>query len=275
MDCPLLVWMLYLNREMTVEEYEICYKTMTECVPHARVRHAPESPETTRQIIAYLLPLLMMRHRRVPRSRWKDYMGPSGKHWIEQEVEPTVNPAYRLRSIIGYHLAYDRNVIGMVMTQGRQRDVLHLGIGVKVLDVNPAGTNPLVYAESFHHRLTPLELTFIAPELGEEVVLRRLCLILALKQAYIKAIGQPLGFDWSRLEFNIPERTAMGDQIPLQGWEFRLWQTNIGILRNGEVVQETYQCALAFFRGSLESHFVWETDPKALEKGCSSFRWTN
>ena len=30
-----------------------------------------------------LLPLLMMRHRRVPRAKWVDHITPNGKHWIE------------------------------------------------------------------------------------------------------------------------------------------------------------------------------------------------
>ena len=51
-----------------------------------------------------------------------------------------------------------------------------------------------------------------------EVVLRRLCILLCLKQAYIRAIGQPIGFDWSRLEFNIENDTARGDQLLLKGW---------------------------------------------------------
>jgi 4'-phosphopantetheinyl transferase len=59
--------------------------------------------------------------------------------------------------------------------------------------------------------LTPLELSFISPDQPDEVILRRLCALLTLKQAYIKAIGQPMGFDFSRLEFNIPAQTAHGD----------------------------------------------------------------
>ena len=50
------------------------------------------------------------------------------------------------------------------------------------------------------------------------MILRRLCLILALKQAYIKAIGQPIGFDWSRLEFNLPGETARGASDHLPVW---------------------------------------------------------
>lgn len=48
------------------------------------------------------------------------------------------------------------------------------------------------------HQLTPVEMSMMTPDLGDDVVLRRLCLVLAFKQAYIKAIGQPIGFDWSR-----------------------------------------------------------------------------
>jgi len=35
-----------------------------------------------------MLPLLMMRHRRIPRSKWRDCETTSGKHWIEQ-VSPS------------------------------------------------------------------------------------------------------------------------------------------------------------------------------------------
>lgn len=109
-------------------------------------------------------------------------------------------------------------------------------------------------------------MTFITPSEKPEVILRRLCLLLALKQAYIKAIGQPIGFDWSRLEFNIPGESARGDGYPLQGWEFRLWQAQIAVMRDdGEVEEQHYQCASAFFRGTAESKFIWQKDKKELE----------
>lgn len=69
MDCPILVWMLFTNREMTKEvsvlhqlplsrthelttvrrtpqEYAKCHAVLRECVPHAPVRNAPNEPET-------------------------------------------------------------------------------------------------------------------------------------------------------------------------------------------------------------------------------------
>jgi 4'-phosphopantetheinyl transferase len=104
------------------------------------------------------------------------------------------------------------------------------------------------------------------PTEPEEVILRRLCTMLALKQAYIKAIGQPAGFDLSRLEFNLPGETCRGDGYPLTGWEFRLWQSQIAIINDqGEIEEHQYQCASAFFRGTAESTFIWQKDKKDLE----------
>ena len=98
--------------------------------------------------------------------------------------------------------------------------------------------------------------------------MRRLCVILALKQAYIKAIGQPMGFDWSRLEFNIPDKKATGDGRPLNGWEFRVWSSELGfpIPEGGEGhVRQVYQCAVAFFRRTRETRFVWHQESKDLD----------
>ncbi|KIP06658.1 hypothetical protein PHLGIDRAFT_72337 [Phlebiopsis gigantea 11061_1 CR5-6] len=266
MDCPILVWMLSYNRPLTQEEYDKCYRTLQVCVPHVPLEYAPQNQESVRVMVAHMLPLLMMRHRRIPRAKWRDCSNSNGKRWIEQDSESAMNPTHRLKAMIGYHLAWENNLIGMVMTQGRQREVVNLGLGMKQLCTDAPGVSISDWAESQHHKLTPLEITFITPPEKDDVVLRRLCLILALKQAYIKAIGQPIGFDWSRLEFNIPGENARGDGYPLQGWEFRLWQSQIAVMReDGEVEEHHYQCASAFFRGTAESKFIWQKDKKELE----------
>ena len=35
------------------------------------------------KVISFLMPLVMMRHRRVSRLRWRDQITDNGKHWIE------------------------------------------------------------------------------------------------------------------------------------------------------------------------------------------------
>ncbi|KAG1744622.1 uncharacterized protein EDB91DRAFT_1123517 [Suillus paluster] len=192
MDCPLLVWMLSLNRDVLTEEYDKCFHLVQDCVPHARLPYQPTSIDSFRQLICHMLPLLMMRHRRISRAKWKDCVTSNGKHWIEQ---------------------------------GRQRQVINIGLGIKQISVEPKGVSVAAYAESFAHKLTPLEMTFLNPELGDDVVLRRLSILLSLKAAYIKA-----------------------------GWEFRVFKAQLGVQRMGGVMlEESYQCACAFFRGTKES----------------------
>ncbi|KAH9001911.1 hypothetical protein EDB86DRAFT_412051 [Lactarius hatsudake] len=265
MNSPILVWMLYLNREVTTEEYEKCYELIHNTVPHAKnIPSNPSSGESLRQIIAQMMPLLMMRHRRIPRARWRDHSTHNGKHWIEQMLDH-VNPEHHLRSMIGYHLAWESSLVGMVMVQGKQREVVNIGLGIKQVAVEPRDATVSAYVESLSHKLTGLEMSFLAPNLGDEVVLRRLCILLALKSAYIKAIGQPIGFDWSRLEFNISEETCSGDGQPLTGWEFRLYKAHLGVQRRGILVEESYQCVTAHFRGTQDSKFVWQDNNKDLE----------
>lgn len=124
-DCPILVWMLSLNREYTKEvshsltdffwridnldrmkEYDACHKVVSTCVEHVKVPYNPRDSDSFResfnimecvitlnrqsigQLITLMLPLLMMRHRRIPRSKWKDCSTASGKRWIEQVCPP-------------------------------------------------------------------------------------------------------------------------------------------------------------------------------------------
>jgi hypothetical protein len=45
-DCPILVWMLSLNREYTEEEYDACYNLVKECVHYITFPHNPPDPNS-------------------------------------------------------------------------------------------------------------------------------------------------------------------------------------------------------------------------------------
>ncbi|KAF9784647.1 hypothetical protein BJ322DRAFT_1065519 [Thelephora terrestris] len=266
MEAPILNWILFLGREVTTQEYKAAWELVKDCVPHVTIPYDPTSADSLRQLFAHMLPLLMMRHRRISRRRWHDHQTATGKHWIEQDLDPNVPiPPNRVRAMIGYHLAWEHNIIAMSMTQGRQRDVVYIGMAIKRMQVEPREASVQTYAQSFYHKLTRLEISFIGPDNEEDVILRRLCILLTLKQAYIRAVGQPLGFDWSRLEFNIPDSTATGDHRTLNGWEFRLYKACVGIERKGQVIKEEYQCCSAYFRGHNGVKFVFHDEQKELD----------
>lgn len=120
-EFPILIWMLSLNREYTEEV--CCYldrrrHQLTRCrnmmlasifsknslltssyllEPQKTLIHSvrTSSPIAASYLIAplgfcitQLLPVLMMRHRRIPRSKWRDCVSIQGKHWIEQVSVP-------------------------------------------------------------------------------------------------------------------------------------------------------------------------------------------
>lgn len=267
-ECPILVWMLALNRDYLLEEYEEAYKIVQTCDRHVKIKHDPDNPESFRRIMTHLLPLLMMRHRRIPRNKWTDKVSPQGKHWIEQSPDD-LPPDKFLYSMIGYHLCYDYSLCGMVMTQGSQRRVVNIGLGIQRMLQEPKGVPIATFVESMAHKLTPTEMSFVSPDLDEATVRRRLTILLTMKSAYIKAIGQGTGIDWSRIEFNIPAGTAISDGHPLTGWEFRIFVAKLGVSRGypvSGVVPEDYVCVVAFFRGYPDSsQFVFYETEEQLD----------
>ncbi|KAF5353417.1 hypothetical protein D9756_008026 [Leucocoprinus leucothites] len=262
-DCPILVWMISLNRNYSQEEYDACYALVKECVTNVSIEYKATDPDSFRSLLLAMLPLLMMRHRRIPRAKWRDCVTTNGKHWIEQDDLP---PEKFLHSMIGYHLAQDQSLLGMAMTQGPQKKVINIGLGILAIKV-PGRTQLSSYIESQQHKLTPLELEAITRPQNHADVLRRLCIILTLKSSYAKAIGQNAAFDWARLEFDVDKKCATADGHALTGWEFRLYSAKLGVARGEEpkIIEEEYQCCCAFFRGCEELKFVWYDDPKQLE----------
>ena len=71
-----------------------------------------------------------------------------------QDLDPNVPiPPNRVRAMIGYHLAWEHNIIAMSMTQGRQRDVVYIGMAIKRMQVEPREASVLTYAQSFYHKV--------------------------------------------------------------------------------------------------------------------------
>ncbi|KAG8731995.1 hypothetical protein FRC11_001167 [Ceratobasidium sp. 423] len=134
-------------------------------------------------------------------------------------------------------------------------------IGIDAMRISPP-TDMSVddFIESLIHKLTPLELTFLDSSQPDEVKLRRLYILWTLKESYTKALGQPIGFDFSRIECDIPHRQIRVDGEPLLGWEFRLFRANTGVLRKGSLIEESYQCTTAIYRGGDATKLLWEHD---------------
>jgi hypothetical protein len=59
-----------------------------------------------------------------------------------------------LRSMIDYHLAYDNSLCGVVTTEGRQPQVVNIGLDIKQIAIEPQGVTVATYAESHAHKVS-------------------------------------------------------------------------------------------------------------------------
>lgn len=71
-----------------------------------------------------------------------------------QKAPDNLPPEKFLYSRIGYHLAYDNGLCGMAMTQGVERKVVNIGLGLKQIIVEPRGVSVTAYAESLAHKVS-------------------------------------------------------------------------------------------------------------------------
>lgn len=84
--------------------------------------------------------------------------------------------------------------------------------------------------------------------ISEEEGLRRFFWMWTLKEAYTKALGMGLGFDFSRVEFDVPEGMVRVDGEVPRGWRFHKFIVNQG--------EDVYQGVVAEYVGEDEKTMV-------------------
>ena len=91
-------------------------------------------------------------------------------------------------------------------------------------------------------KLTGGEKRLVSSDVPENIALDRFYLIWTIKEAYTKAIGLGLGFDPSRIEYDISANTVAVDGVVASDWLFETSQITV----NGEA----YRVTVAQFVGN-------------------------
>jgi 4'-phosphopantetheinyl transferase len=68
--------------------------------------------------------------------------------------------------------------------------------------------------------LTPVEINALFQTVSQYESLRQFFWIWTLKEAYSKALGLGLGFDFRRIEYNVLQNTVKVDGVAPKGWQF-------------------------------------------------------
>ncbi|KAI0721830.1 hypothetical protein C8T65DRAFT_629312 [Cerioporus squamosus] len=174
--------------------------------------------DRVRGLIGRLLPRLLLKYRGIPANAMIFGRTQAGKPYITTPVSPP----------IGYNITHDNEVVAMAFSTGPDLHpdppAYRIGVDVMLLQLPKRDTFP-GFVEIFTEQLTNLERSILLPPppaspLSKEEQLRRFYLIWTLKEAYTKALGLGMGFDFSRIEYDVPNDVVRIDGVVPRGWEF-------------------------------------------------------
>ncbi|KZT39755.1 hypothetical protein SISSUDRAFT_1060819 [Sistotremastrum suecicum HHB10207 ss-3] len=259
---PLTVWIITMHNNVTREEFERCSQSVDKsCIPK---RSYLKGETAWRYIISCLLPQMVMRKQHLPRRCWSfqktKSVESSGKAYIAMKPESLKSES----QFLGFSSAETGSAMAFAFTQGKKHQAVNIGVGIMSCHLK-------VSTESFFasqlHKLTEREERSVSLKTHpEDVALRRLLIILSIKDAYVRALGQPIGFDHSRIEVRIPRKTITVDGEQLLGWEFRLFKANLGVSKHVSPEDSQYQCATACFRGWNRTTFTFSQTQEELDE---------
>jgi 4'-phosphopantetheinyl transferase len=110
----------------------------------------------------------------------------------------------------------------------------------------------IIFSEHSRHQLTPLEHCCLFKEgISQDEGLRRFFWMWTLKEAYTKALGLGLGFDFHRVEFDVEENVVRVDKEILAGWRFSKF-----VLNDGE---DFYEGVVAEYLGGTQIEVIPES----------------
>ena len=102
--------------------------------------------------------------------------------------------------------------------------------------------------------------------LPDDVLLSRFIILLTIKEALINGLGQPRGFDLSRIECSPVENLLSVDGQALQGWDFRLFRCQGEAMVGEAQYVDQYQMCIAVYRGHGDLKFSFVEKPADIER---------
>lgn len=183
-----------------------------------------------RSLVGNLLPRVMLHERGVPVSSVKFGKTESNKPYI---CEPITDLPEHEHLHIGYNVTHDAGLIAMAFEVGTTSDKQHWidtpahRIGVDVMRLSlPDRFTFQAFVETVGDALTAYEKETLnpTPPVSSSEALYHFYLIWTLKEAYTKALGLGLGFDFKRIEYDKVKNRVKVDGIILKGWTFDVFR---------------------------------------------------
>ncbi|KAF8708181.1 4'-phosphopantetheinyl transferase superfamily, partial [Rhizoctonia solani] len=154
-------------------------------------------------LIGQLLPRYWLRQKQIDTEMVKFEATEHGKPIITQSSVP-----------LTYNVTHDSDMVAIACGAGEP-------VGIDVMKIAlPRRTSMGEFIEFVSDQLTACEKEALHPRAGNEATrLLRLYRMWTIKEAYTKALGEGLGYDFARIEYDVLEGTVTVDGEPPSGWD--------------------------------------------------------
>ncbi|KAL4075807.1 hypothetical protein J3A83DRAFT_4356987 [Scleroderma citrinum] len=170
-------------------------------------------------LIGNLLPRVLLKKRGLPKEALTFATTENGKPYCTARgIDPP----------LGFNVTHDEGVVAMAFGTGDLGPpAFNVGVDVMQLKIPPR-TTFLDFVDSVSSQLTPLEHSLVLADIPQSEALRRFYWIWTLKEAYTKALGIGLGFDFRRVQYDVQEDVVTVDGETARGWQFRKFEVAQG-----------------------------------------------
>ncbi|KAG0705444.1 hypothetical protein DFH29DRAFT_278382 [Suillus ampliporus] len=167
--------------------------------------------DACRSLIGNLLPRVLLKKRGVAKDAMTFAATEAGKPYC---TTPGMYPP------LAFNVTHDEGVIAMAFGTGDLGPpAFSIGVDVMKLKIPPRTTFSQ-FVGIVDSQLTDREKNIVLADVPEEEAIRRFYWIWTLKEAYTKALGIGLGFDFRRIEYDVLEEKVTIDGELARGWQF-------------------------------------------------------
>ncbi|KAF8901709.1 hypothetical protein CPB84DRAFT_1815148 [Gymnopilus junonius] len=235
------VWAVIYNQSLFKDQLYERALSSVDPDSQARIKKFYHRVDACRTLIGRLLVRSMLRKRGVALDTVEFAATSAGKPYITSQG---------IDDPIAYNITHDNNLVAMAFAQGVQNPPAY-SLGIDIMKIKIPGRETLSsFIDVVGDQLTELEHGLLKPGIRDTERLQRFYWMWTLKEAYTKALGLGLGFDFKRVEFDVVSRIVRVDGKIPEGWKFNMF----ALSDNGDL----YQGVVAEFVGGVTTEVVDE-----------------